>query len=72
MENEVKKINVKNVTFDNLQDFMQKNNIRYFVLKPNQAFDEALANQQWVFEGEKNKFVGKDYIFIENRKEKII
>lgn len=68
MENEVKKINVKGVTFDNLQDFMQKNNIRYFVLKPNQPFEEALAKQQWVLEGEKNKFVDKDYIFIERRK----
>lgn len=66
--NEIKKINIKGVTFSNLQDFMHKNNIRYFVLKPNQAFEEALANQQWVFEGEKNKFVGKDYIFIERSK----
>lgn len=68
MENEVKKINVKNVTFDNLQDFMYKNNIRYFVLKPNQSFEEALEKQQWVLEGEKNKFVDKDYIFIERSK----
>ena len=68
MENEVKKINVKNVTFDNLQDFMDKNNIRYFVLKPNQSFEEALEKRQWVLEGEKNKFVDKDYIFIERRK----
>lgn len=68
METEVKKINVKNVTFDNLQDFMDKNNIRYFVLKPNQSFEEALEKQQWVLEGEKNKFVDKDYIFIERRK----
>ncbi len=68
MENEVKKINIKGVTFDNLQDFMLKNNIRYFVLKPEQSFEEALEKQQWVLEGEKNKFVGKDYIFIERRK----
>lgn len=68
MEKEVKKINVKNVTFDNLQDFMSKNNIRYFVLKPEQSFEEALEKQQWVLEGEKNKFVDKDYIFIERRK----
>lgn len=68
MENEVKKISIKGVTFDNLQDFMDKNNIRYFVLKPNQSFEEALEKQQWVLEGEKNKFVDKDYIFIERRK----
>jgi hypothetical protein len=68
METEVKKINIKGVTFENLQDFMSKNNIRYFVLKPEQTFEEALANQQWVLEGEKNKFVDKDYIFIERRK----
>jgi len=68
MENEVKKINIKGVTFDNLQDFMSKNNIRYFVLKPEQSFEEALEKQQWVLEGEKNKFVDKDYIFIERRK----
>lgn len=68
MENEVKKINIKGVTFENLQDFMSKNNIRYFVLKPEQSFEEALEKQQWVLEGEKNKFVDKDYIFIERRK----
>jgi hypothetical protein len=68
MENEVKKINIKGVTFENLQDFMLKNNIRYFVLRPEQSFEEALEKQQWVLEGEKNKFVDKDYIFIERRK----
>ena len=68
MENEVKKINIKGVTFENIQDFMSKNNIRYFVLKPKQSFEEALEKQQWVLEGEKNKFVDKDYIFIERRK----
>lgn len=68
MENEVKKINIKGVTFENLQDFMSKNNIRYFVLKPEQSFEEALEKRQWVLEGEKNKFVDKDYIFIERRK----
>jgi dihydroorotase len=68
MENEVKKINIKGVTFENLQDFMSKNNIRYFVLKPEQSTKEALEKQQWVLEGEKNKFVDKDYIFIERRK----
>ena len=68
METEVKKINIKGVTFENLQDFMRKNNIRYMVLKPGQELAEALEKQQWVLEGEKNKFVDKDYIFIERRK----
>lgn len=68
MENEVKKINTKGVTFANLQEFMGKKNIRYFVLKPNQTFEEALEKQQWVLEGEKNKFADKGYIFIERSK----
>jgi len=68
MENEVKKINIKGVTFVNLQDFMAKNNIRYVVLKPEQELAEALEKQQFVFEGEKNKFTNGNYIFIERRK----
>lgn len=68
MENEVKKINTKNVTFVNLQNFMLKNNIHYIVLKPGQELDEALENQQWVLENQKNKFTNGNYIFIERRK----
>jgi len=68
MENEVKKINIKGVTFVDLQNFMSKNNIRYFVLKPGQSFEEALEKQQWILENEKNKFYNGNYIFIERRK----
>lgn len=68
METEVKKINIKGVTFVNLQEFMRKNNIRYVVLKPEQELDEALEKQQFVFENEKNKFTNSNYIFIERRK----
>lgn len=68
MENEVKKINIKGVTFVNLQDFMRKNNIRYIVLKPGQELTEALEKQQWILENEKNKFYNGKYIFIERRK----